>query len=174
MGAQAKAPLKAMNTKHIKRHATEYIFALIGCTVALLGHRDIQKQMDSLSSDRERIAQSYAQTRQLLESAEVAKSRANIAIQRYKDGCTIVVAVSSPKDLATLSQGEPVLDRITKNPLPSGTIVCDINGNTALLKNNPQGVPVASDFAFTGNRELALTLVKKIHGAKVFYNTPEK
>ncbi|MBA3920312.1 MAG: hypothetical protein H0X31_00845, partial [Nostocaceae cyanobacterium] len=115
-----------------------------------------------------------AQTRQLIESAEAAKERAAIAIQRYRDGCTIVVAVSSPKDLATLTKGEPVLDRTTKNPLPEGTVVCDINGNTAILKANSQGVPVADDFAFTGNRELALSLVRKIHGAKVFYNTPEK
>jgi len=163
-----------MNTKHFRRHSTEYIFAGLACVMALVGHADIQKQMDSLSSDRARIAESTAKTRQLVESAEAESERAKVAIQRYQDGCTIVVAVSSPKDLATLSKGEPVLDRITKNPLPEGTVVCDINGSTAVLKSNSQGVPVADDFAFTGNRELALSLVKKIHGAKVFYNTPEK
>lgn len=161
-----------VNKKHIRRHATEYIFAGIACVTAIFGHDDIQRQMNTLSADRSRISESTSLLRQLEESAETAKQRAAIAIQRYKDGCTIVVVADSPRNLATLVKGKPVLDRTSKAYLPSGTIVCDGNGNTAILKANSEGIPVADDFAFTGDRQLALNLIRKIHGAKVFYNTP--
>ena len=130
--------------------------------------------MNALSADRTRISENAALTRRLEESAETAKVRAVIAIQRYKDGCTIVVVANSPRNLASLVKGQPVLDRTSKAYLPEGTVVCDANGNTAVLKNNVEGVPVADDFAFTGDRQLALNLIRKIHGARVYYNTPAR
>lgn len=130
--------------------------------------------MNTLSADRTRISSLASQTRQLEESAETAKQRAAIAVTRYKDGCTIVVVANSPRNLASLVKGQPVMDRISKAYLPEGTVVCDANGQTAILKNNSEGVPVADDFAFTGNRQLALNLIRKIHGAKVYYNTPAR
>ena len=163
-----------VNKKHIRRHATEYIFVGIACVTAIFGHDDIQRQMNTLSADRSRISDLASQTRQLEESAVSAKERAAIAIQRYKDGCTIVVVANSPRNLASLVKGQPVLDRISKAYLPSGTVVCDVNGNTAILKNNASGIPVADDFAFTGDRQLALNLIRKIRGARVYYNTPAR
>jgi len=163
-----------ISKKHISRHKTEYIFVGIACGVALFGHKDIQKQMDSLSADRARISESAVEVRKLEEGAETAKERAVIAISRYKDGCTIVVAANSPRNLASLVKGQPVLDRTSKAYLPEGTVVCDANGSTAILKNNASGIPVADDFAFTGDRQLALNIIRKIHGAKVFYNTPAR
>ena len=58
--------------------------------------------------------------------------------------------------------------------MPEGTVVCDANGSTAILKNNAEGIPVADNFAFTGDRQLALNLIRKIHGARVYYNTPAR
>ena len=163
-----------MNTKHIRRYKTEYICIGFALVAAFVGHKDIQRQMNGLSMDRARISESAAQTRQLQESAEAVKQRDAIATQRYKNGCRIVVAVNSPRNLATLTDGEPVLDRISHKPLPAGTVVCDGNGNTAVLIPNQQGKPVVGQMAFTGQQQLAIAQVQKIRGAKVFYNTPEK
>ena len=163
-----------VNRKHIRRHATEYIFAGIACVTAIFGHDDIQRQMNTLSADRSRISESASLLRQLEESAETAKQRAAIAVQRYKDGCTIVVVSNSPRNLASLVKGQPVFDRTSKAYLPEGTVVCDANGNTAILKNNAEGIPVADSFAFTGDRQLALNLIRKIRGARVYYNTPAR
>lgn len=64
--------------------------------------------------------------------------------------------------------------KTSKKSLPVGTVVCDGNGNTGILAPNSKGVPVVSDMAFTGNRELAIDQIRKIRGAKVYYFTPEK
>ena len=69
-------------------------------------------------------------------SEEAAEAQAAIALQRYKDGCVMVVAMSHPGFYTSLTEGEPVLDRIRKKPLPVGTIVCDANGNTAKIVRN--------------------------------------
>ncbi|HEY9665261.1 MAG TPA: hypothetical protein V6C91_00565 [Coleofasciculaceae cyanobacterium] len=130
--------------------------------------------MQSLSQAREMISANSSQQQLLEEQLAHEKAQAAIAEARYNSGCTMVVAVNSPRNLATLVEGEPVLDRTTKKPLPAGTVVCDGNGNTGVIVHNAQGELVVGQMAFTGNRELALEQVRKIKGARVYYVTPEK
>jgi hypothetical protein len=163
-----------INKKVWRKHKTEIIFVSVALIAALFSHKDIQKGMDSLASEKERVSLKTAEKRRLEESQELVKTRAAIAEQRYKDGCTIVVAVNSPRNLATLVEGETVLDRTSKKSLPAGTVVCDGNGSTGILASNAEGIPVTTDLAYTGNRQLAIEQVRKIKGAKVFYFTPEK
>ncbi len=157
-----------------RKHKLEIGFGVLVIVAAVFSHGDIQRSMQGLSEDRARIASNASEQRRLEENAELVKVKAAIAEQRYKDGCTMVVAANSPRNLATLVLGEPVFDRTSKKPLPAGTVVCDSNGNTAVLASNTLGVPVVTDMAFTGNRELALAQIRKIKGAKVYYYTPEK
>jgi hypothetical protein len=163
-----------LNRKVWRRHKLEISFGAVALVAAYFSHGDIQRSMQGLSEDRARIATNVSEQRRLEENASLIKAKAAIAEQRYKDGCTLVVAVNSPKNLATLVNGEPVYDRTTNKPLPVGTVVCDGNGNTAVLASNINGVPVVTDIAFTGNRELALAQLRKINGAKVYYFTPGK
>ena len=163
-----------LNRKVWRRHKLEISFGAVALVAAYFSHGDIQRSMQGLSEDRARIATNVSEQRRLEENASLIKAKAAIAEQRYKDGCTLVVAVNSPKNLATLVNGEPVYDRTTNKPLPVGTVVCDGNGNTAVLASNINGVPVVTDMAFTGNRELALAQLRKINGAKVYYFTPGK
>lgn len=163
-----------LNRKAWRKHKLEIGFGSLVLVAALFSHSDIQRSMQSLSDERARIANNFNIERRLEQSQELAKTKASVAEERYKAGCTIVVAVNSPKNLATLVEGEPVYDRTSKKYLPAGTIVCDANGNTGVLAANSQGIPVVTDMAFTGNRQLALDLIRKIKGAKVYYNTPEK
>jgi hypothetical protein len=163
-----------INKKVWRKHKTEIIFVSVALVAALFSHKDIQKGMDSVAFEKERVSLKTAEEKRLEQGQELVKARAAIAEQRYKDGCTIVVAVNSPKNLATLVEGETVLDRTSKKSLPAGTVVCDGNGNTGVLKANGQNIPVVSDLTYTGNRELAIDQVRRIKGAKVFYFTPEK
>ena len=163
-----------LNRKVWRRHKLEIGFGAVALVAALFSHSDIQRSMQGLSEDRARIASNASEQRRLEENAELIKAKAVIAEQRYNSGCTLVVAVNSPRNLATLVLGEPVFDRTTNKPLPVGTVVCDGNGNTAVLASNANGVPVVTDLAFTGNRELALAQLRKINGAKVYYFTPGK
>jgi hypothetical protein len=163
-----------LSRKLWRRHKLEIGFGAIALVAAFMSHGDIQRSMQMLTEDRTRISANASEQRRLEENAELIKAKAAIAEQRYKDGCTLVVAVNSPKNLATLVNGEPVYDRTTNKPLPVGTVVCDGNGNTAVLASNANGVPVVTDMAFTGNRDLALAQLRKINGAKVYYFTPGK
>lgn len=163
-----------INKKAWRKHKTEIVFVAAALIAVVVGHKDIQNSMQSLNQERALVSIKASEERRLEQSQELAKNKAEIAQQRYKDGCAIVVAVNSPKNLATLVEGETVYDRTSKKPLPSGTIVCDANGNTGILSPNKNGVPVVSSVAFTGNRELAIEQVRKIRGAKVYYYTPEK
>lgn len=163
------------NTNRIwRKHGSQIVFGSLIASSLLLSHNDIARNMQNISKAKETIATNTAQQQLMQEQLAHEKAQAEIAEARYKAGCTIVVAVNSPRNLATLVEGEPVFDRTSKKYLPAGTVVCDGNGQTAVLATNASGIPVVSDMAFTGNRSLAIEQVRKIRGAKVYYYTPEK
>lgn len=163
-----------INKRTWRKHKTEIMFVSGALLAALFSYKDIQKGMNSMALEKEQISIKTAEESRLERSQELAKTRAAIAEKRYKNGCTIVVSGNSPKNLTTLVEGETVLDRTSKKSLPAGTVVCDGNGTTGILALNAKGIPVTTDLAYTGNRELALEQIRKIKGAKVYYFTPEK
>lgn len=157
-----------------RKHGSKIVFGSLILGSLAFGHNDIQRNMQSLSAAREVINTNTNKSRLLEEQFKSEQQAAAIAEARYKAGCTIVVAANSPRNLATLVEGEPVLDRTSKKSLPLGTVVCDGNGNTGVLVSDGTGTPVVGQMAFTGNRELAIDQIKKIRGAKVYYFTPQK
>ena len=164
-----------MSTNRIwRKHSSKIIFGSLIVGSLLLSSKDISANMRSLSQARETIAGNSQQQLLLEEQLAHEQAQAKIALARYKAGCTIVVAVKQAKNLATLVEGETVLDRTTKKSLPVGTVVCDGNGNTGVLTAGKDNVPVVGQMAFTGDRSLATEQIRKIHGAKVYYYTPEK
>lgn len=68
------------------------------------------------------------------------------ARERYENGAVLIVLRSNGKPVG-LSATMPVVDRETGLPLPAGTVVCDLLGNTAVLDG--QGLP--TDIYFTGD-----------------------
>lgn len=157
-----------------RKHGSQITFGVLITGSLLLSNQDITRNMQNLSKAKEVIATNNQQQQLMQEQLAHEKALSEVAEARYKAGCTIVVAVRSPKSLATLVEGEPVFDRTSKKYLPAGTVVCDGNGNTAVLAANVNGIPVAAEMAFTGNRALAIEQVRKIQGARVYYYTPEK
>jgi hypothetical protein len=163
-----------MNYSRIwRRHGTKILFGGLMLGSLVFGHKDIQKNMQSMSIAREVINTNQNRQRLLDEQFKREQQASKIAESRYKSGCVMVVAANSPRNLATLVENEPVLDRTTKKSLPLNTVVCDGIGNTGVLVQSPDG-PVVGEMTFTGNRELALDTIKKIRGAKVYYVTPSK
>lgn len=156
-----------------RRHSSLIVFGSLVVGSLALGHKDIQRNMQSMSIAREVININQNRQRLLDEQFQREQQASKIAESRYKSGCVMVVAANSPWNLATLVEGEPVLDRTTKKFLPLGTVVCDGIGNTGVLVQSSDG-PVVGEMAFTGNRELALDTIRKIRGAKVYYVTPSK
>jgi hypothetical protein len=164
-----------MKTSKIwRKHSSKIVFGSLIAGSLLLSYKDISANMRSLSQARGMIAGNTQQQLLLEEQLSHEEAQAKVAEKRYKAGCTIVVAVKDAKNLATLVEGETVYDRTSKKPLPLGTVVCDANGNTGVLVAGNAGIPVVSLMAFTGDRSLATAQIRKIHGAKVYYYTPEK
>ncbi|MBW4568061.1 MAG: hypothetical protein KME31_08560 [Tolypothrix carrinoi HA7290-LM1] len=157
-----------------RKHGSQIIFGCLIAASLAYSSKDIARNMLALSQVRQIIAFNSQQQALLEQQFAYEKAQASVAAARYKAGCTIVVAANSPKNLATLVEGESVLDRTTKKPLPAGTVVCDGNGQTGVIVRNSQKQLVVGQMAFTGDRTLALKQIRKIHGAKVYYVTPEK
>lgn len=134
-----------------------------GSTPWLLGGLCLLATIPSLISglpaqmaERDRVKADLDKVSQLQVDAVSQESLAKVAEARYTNGCRFVVAKLDPSQAAALGEGINVIDRATNNYLPSGTVVCDFVGSTAVLKSmdlDGDGVPnpAATDFAFTGN-----------------------
>lgn len=92
-------------------------------------------------------------------SQQAAADAAAIAKERYQNGLLVVLSRDNQEHYATVVEGKPVKDR-DGGIIPAGTIVGDGYGNTALIAVI-KGVPVATQVAFTGDREA-------IEGARKF------
>lgn len=140
--------------KKIKRHPVSAAFGvgIIGCLALSSGN--IQKNMDSFAAVRD-VAQKNNQADMMLHTnQEAAEAQAEIAKQRYQSGCVMVVSMQHPDSYTSLTEGQPVLDRVRKTPLPAGTVVCDANGNTARTVPGMNKIPVVGELAFTGDRQI--------------------
>ena len=146
--------------KTIKRNpiSTAFVVGIIGCFALSSGN--IQQNMESINQVRDIAQHNAANEMKLRASQQSAEAQAEIAKSRYQSGCVMVVAMKDPKSYTSLSEGQPVLDRVRKTPLPAGTIVCDANGNTGKIVL-VQGEPVVGEMAFTGNKNLVTSARKR-------------
>lgn len=139
--------------KIIKRNpiSTAFVIGIISCFA--LSSSNIQQNMESINQVRDISQQNIKSEMKLRASQQTTEAQAEIANDRYNNGCVMVVAMKDPKSYTSLSENQPVLDRVRKTPLPPGTIVCDANGNTGKIVLI-DGQPVVGEMAFTGNKNL--------------------
>jgi hypothetical protein len=137
--------------KTIKQNPVSALFGIGIISCLALSSGNVAQQMQSMDQIRELAQQNSAKEMKLRATEDFMNQQAEIASNRYKAGCVMVVAMKSPTEYTTLSEGQPVLDRVRKKPLPAGTVVCDANGNTGILESGPDGTPVVGSMAFTGN-----------------------
>ncbi|MBD2565907.1 MULTISPECIES: hypothetical protein [Nostoc] len=148
------------NTRIWRKHKTSIVFgALIGVSL-LYSSGDIQRNMGAVSDIKQSIAENSKQQTILEQQLEFEKEQATIADSRYESGCLPIVATVYPHKYVTIVQGKVIKDRITLNPLPKGTVVCDANGNTGVIADRGE----VEAIAFTGNRDLVATRLKRFRG----------
>jgi hypothetical protein len=155
-----------------RKHKTSIIFGGLILVSAVFSIGDMIDKASRLGALREQTNQTMFENLRIQQNNESDVTLRAIANERMKRGCILVVDNSSAKNLSALTEGKPVIDRKTKSYLPVGVTVCGANGETGVLRNNLEGVPVISDIA-VGDRELVYKNLQKIRGAKVYYNTPE-
>ncbi|MBD2019924.1 hypothetical protein H6F43_06950 [Leptolyngbya sp. FACHB-36] len=118
------------------------------------------------------ITQQNALHQMELQASEQAKQQSSkIAESRYQSGCVMVVAERARDKFTALSNGQPVIDFARKVPFPVGTIVCDAYGNTGEIIPDATGKPVVGRMAFTGNRAVIDTAMKRVRAR---YQTPQQ
>lgn len=128
-----------------------FVFGLSICFA--LSANNIKANLDAMGQLQTSVRQNTAYEMRLKASEQSAQAQAEIAEQRYKTGCVFVVASNDPNSYTSLTEGQPVLDRVRRKPLPVGTIVCDANGNTARIVQG-EDKPVVGEIAFTGNQNV--------------------
>lgn len=155
-----------MSTQFIKDNS----IALIGVGIVAAGMfmsnssgKFQSMQQTSQLVQQQRQADSQQQIQLRLSQAQ-AKQSAEMANARYQSGCVMVVATNSPSDFTTLTQGQPVIDRVRNVPLPDNTVVCDANGNTGEIIGG-----VVDRMAFTGDRSIVDAAMQRTGG---LYRTP--
>lgn len=163
-----------MRSRFWRKNKTNVVFGVALTAAMAIGHQDIQRSMDTISAGRAQNAINTERLNELEIQSEFEKEQAKIAEDRYRRGCIPVVSSKNNRNLSAIIEGESVYDRTNKRPLPEGSVICDINGMTAVLKKNERGIPVATALAYTGNRELAMNRIRAIKGHNLRYFTPEK
>lgn len=161
-------------TRRLKRNKISLVFGatVLGCFA--LNSGEIQKNMAVVGQVRQIAQVNAAKDMQLRVSQQAAQMQAEIANERYTSGCLMVVTTHDPGLLASLAEGQPVLDGTGPNHLPLGTIVCDAHGNTAKIVAASNGTPVAGEIAFTGNRELVAAARRQAAARYVLPKVPNQ
>lgn len=147
---------------------------LIGAGV--LGYLVISQGFGNMSSYQQQaglIAQQRQQDQvkqaSLQASEQQTKALEKIANDRYDRGCEMVFAAGkdgTANKTTSILENQPVLDGVRKTPIGAGAIVCDARGMTAKLVPNSQGLPVASELAFTGDRSRIIAAIGRYRNAK--------
>jgi|GEM_PF-6891497 hypothetical protein len=164
-----------------RRNRKNIIFGILMVGSLAVNHQSIGQNMESMRSLRQELEiQQNNQTRLELNEEAIA-AMAKIASSRLTRGCVPVVDPRYKEikgyryfNLVPLQKEKPVRDRTNKSFLVAGTCVVGANGETAILEENEEGIPVARNIAAGGSKELVDRNIKRLAGAraKVFWNSP--
>jgi hypothetical protein len=140
---------------------------IVGGFLALNG-RDNLATMQNQQATAKAIAIENQQAEMKARLATASSQRqAETAKARYEAGCQMVFASNDPSRFTSIQQDRPVLDGATRHPIPDGSVVCDQNGNTAIIANE-----VASNLAFSPDREVIRVAMKRYSDAQ--YSAPQQ
>ncbi|OKH35021.1 hypothetical protein NIES2101_38120 [Calothrix sp. HK-06] len=95
---------------------------------------------------------------------EFEQQQAEIANKRY-ESCLPVVGEfmrNGTHYFTGLREGDKPTDRITRELLPSGTVVCDANGTTGVIGSDGK----VGFLAYTGNRDIIQSRLKRFRGSQ--------
>jgi hypothetical protein len=147
------------------------VYAVVGVIVLALLATNAPTQLASMNQQRQ-LASAISQQNQIdqikarLANAD-SQRRSALAKQRYEAGCQMVFATSDPSKFAAIQQGKPVYDGVTRYPLSDGLVICDLTGQTAIIRNG-----VADDLAFLPDRQPIRDAMERYKDAQ--YNAPKQ
>lgn len=138
---------------------------VIGAIASIPSIQKHQARTDLIRADiKQREAKAEALDRQL----EYEQRQAEVANKRYKS-CLPVVGDeyrNGTHYFTGLKEGDKPKDRITGKYLPTGTVICDAHGTTAVIDDNG----AATYTAYTGDRDIVQARLKRFRGSQ--YSQP--
>jgi hypothetical protein len=128
------------------------VYAVFGVLTLGLLAMNAPSQIAVMNQQRD-LAQGISHQNQELQiKARLANAdserRSGLAKDRYDAGCQMTVGSNDKTRFAAIQQDKPVLDGTTGAPLGDGVVVCDLTGQTAVIKGG-----VASELAFSTDRQ---------------------
>lgn len=124
--------------------------------------RSLSQQSAVIKQQRQEFALVQAQLQLTQQESE---RLAEIAVERYQEGCVFVFNRDDLSKSTTLQEGFPVLEAYSDIMLPNGTPVCDVFGNTGIIADGIyRGVHrenVTTQIAFTGDREVVAAAMER-------------
>lgn len=149
-----------------RKHKSSIIFGGLTLLSLIYSSGDINRSMSAIASLKQEIATQSEQQTKLEQQLAFEEEQAKIAEARYQKGCLPVVATVYPHKYVSITLGKIIKDRITREPLPAGTVVCDANGATGVID---EGGAVGA-IAFTGNRDMVAKRLNRFRGG--IYSQP--
>ncbi|MBN3993845.1 MAG: hypothetical protein HWQ36_26025 [Nostoc sp. NMS2] len=150
-----------LTSRQWRKHKTTIIFGGITLISLAFSSGDISRNMQSISNIKATIATQSEKQTKLEQQIAFEQEQAKIANTRYQEGCIPIVFGTYPNiRYVTIVEDQILTDRITGRTLPSGTRVCDANGNTGVIsEKGAVGV-----IAFTGDRDMVAKRLKRFRG----------
>ncbi|MBD2492610.1 hypothetical protein [Aulosira sp. FACHB-615] len=156
-----------LTARQWRKHKTNIIFG--GLTLAALAFSggDISRNMQSIATIKSQIATNSEKQTELEQQVAFEEEQAKIAESRYAKGCLPIVAGDYPNiRYVSIFEGQVLTDRHTGRSLPTGTVVCDGQGNTGVVEESG----VVGAIAFTGDRDAIAKRLKRFRGG--IYSQP--
>jgi len=157
---------QALRVAKIKRSTIGWSIA--GIVALIISYPSIKAYQADMDAVRKEVTAQTAKVDALTREAEMEKAQAAIANERYKQ-CLPVVGENYRNGthyFVGLVEGSIPTDRITGKPLPTGTVICDANGITAVIDEN--GAVKAT--AYTGDRDIVQARLNRFRGSQ--YSQP--
>ncbi|MBW4674706.1 MAG: hypothetical protein KME52_11950 [Desmonostoc geniculatum HA4340-LM1] len=156
-----------LSSRQWRKHKTSIIFGSIVFISLAFSSGDISRNMQSISSIKQQIASQSEKQAKLEQQVAFEQEQAKIANTRYQEGCIPIVFGTYPNiRYVTIVEGQVLTDRITGRTLPTGTRVCDANGNTGVVGEKG----AVGEIVFTGNRDMVAKRLKRFRGG--IYSQP--
>lgn len=147
-----------MNTNRIwRKNKTNIIMGGVVLVALALSHKDISRNMQSIAQSKEAIAINNQKQSALEVQFQFEQEQAKIAEARYSKGCLPVVTNDARRKYVSIQEGSVIRDRLTEKPLPTNTVVCDAQGNTAVIQEDG----TVGAIAFTGDRDFVAKRLKR-------------
>jgi hypothetical protein len=156
--------------KILRRIKRQPVKAGLICIIVVSGFSsfgNLSQNMQTAGAVKKIADENSANEMKLQVAKDHEDEQAKIAEKRYASGCIMIVAGTDENSFTSLSEGYPVVDKIRRKPLPTGSVVCDANGNTGVMIRqkdaNGQLQTVVGYVAFTGNKAVVAAAKGRIN-----------